>query len=226
MKMKTLSMLAGVGAPLIATATASAGFLGIKVVSKPNNFGLFVCNVYAEFDRPGEDFMQAVAGTGNAPLLVQVLGGGTFYNHSFGGNTAPGSMLVNAFPALAFDSFVTIGAKVTSNAFPDATVQAPGLPMIEGTQFATTTAAWAVIPDAPQADPFNSDYGGPGDGNSLIAQFSTADGSAIVGTFLVQYFINGVSEQSIVSFAHIPTPGALALLGTAGLIGVRRRRRS
>ena len=224
MKRKTLSVLAGVGAPLILTAGASAAFLGINVVSKTNELGLLVCNVYAVFDRPG-DLMIAVAGTMNAPLLVQVIGG-TFYNHSFGSNFAPGTMLVFAFPALAFDSFVTIGAKVTSNAFPDATVQAPGLPIVTGTQFATTESAWAVIPDAPQADPFNSDYGGPGDGNSLIAQFSTADGSAIVGTFLVQYFINGVSEQSIVSFAHIPTPGALVLLGTAGLIGVRRRRRS
>ncbi len=26
---------------------------GIKVVSKPNQFRLLVCNVYAEYDRPG-----------------------------------------------------------------------------------------------------------------------------------------------------------------------------
>ena len=32
-KTKTLYVLVGVGAPLIATATASAGFLGIKVVN-------------------------------------------------------------------------------------------------------------------------------------------------------------------------------------------------
>ena len=78
MKMKTLSMLAGVGAPLIATASASAGFVGINTVIKENPFGLLVVNVYAEFDRPGEDFMQAVAGTANAPMLIQVIGG-TFF---------------------------------------------------------------------------------------------------------------------------------------------------
>ena len=225
MKRKTLSVLAGVGAPLILTAGASAAFLGINVVSKTNELGLLVCNVYAVFDRPG-DLMIAVAGTPEFPMLVQVLGGGTFYNHSFAGNTAPSTMLIAAFPSIAFDSFVTIGAKVTSSAFPDDTVQAPGLPLIEGTQFATTESAWAVIPDAPQADPFNSDYGGPGDGNILIAQFSTQLGNVIIGTFYLQYFENGVSGNSVVSFAHIPTPGALALLGTAGLIGVRRRRRS
>ena len=225
MKMKTLSMLVGVGAPLIATGAASADFLGINVVSKTNEFGLLVCNVYAQFSNPG-DLMIAVAGTPEFPMVVQVLGGGTFYNHLFGGNTAPSTALINAFPSIAFDSFVTIGAKVTSSAFPDATVEAPGLPQIEGTLFATTESAWAVIPDAPQADPFNSDYGGPGDGNILIAQFSTQLGNVIIGTFYLQYFENGVSGNSVVSFAHIPTPGALALLGTAGLIGVRRRRRS
>ena len=224
MKMKTLSVLAGVGAPLIATATASAGFLGIKDASKENSFGLLVCNVYAEFDRPGEDFMIAGAGTANAPLLVQVIGG-TFYNHSFGSNTAPSTAAIAAYPSLAFDSFVTIGAKVTSGDFPDATVETPGMPQIEGTQFTTTAGGWAVTPLDPQGDPFNSDYGGPGNGQILIAQFSTADGIAIVGTFLIQYVNNGIGAESIVSFVHIPTPGALALMGVAGLIGTRRRRR-
>jgi len=224
MKMKTLSMLAGVGAPLIATATASAGFLGIKVVSKANNFGLLVCNVYAEFDRPGQDFMQAVAGTMNAPLLVQVFNG-SFYNHAFGGNTAPSTMLIAAFPSLAFDSFVTINAKVTSAAFPDATVQAPGLPIIQGTQFATTESAWAVIPDAPQADPFNSDYGGPGNGQALLGQFATADGSAIQGTMLLQFVSNGVADVAVVSFFHVPGPGGLPAVALFCALGTRRRRR-
>ena len=43
----------------------------------------------------------------------------------------------------------------------------------------------------------------------------------------MQFVSNGITEQAIVSFDHqIPTPGALALLGTAGLLGLRRRRRS
>ncbi len=219
-------MLAGVGAPLIATATASAGFLGIKVVSKPNAFGLLVCNVYAEFDRPGQDFMQAVAGTANAPLVIQVLGGGTFYNHSFGGNTAPSTMLVNAFPSLGYDSFVTIGAKVTSAAFPDATVETPGLPQIAGSVFTTTNSGWAVTPIDRQGDPFNPDYGGPGNGHILIVQFATADGTGISGTFLMRFVGNGVTAAAIQSFVHIvPAPGAAGLLGMAALIGGGRRRR-
>ncbi len=222
MKATTLRVLVGVTAPLILTGSVQAGFLGIKIVSKPNEFGLLVCNVYAVFDRPGQDLFIHVGGTSNAPMLVQVIGG-TFYNHSFAGNSAPTTMLVNAFPSIAYDSFVTINAKVTSNAFPDQTVQAPDLPTIQGTQFATTIAGWAIIPDAPQADPFNSDYGGTGNGQSLFAQFATADGSAIRGTMLIGYISNGVSIDAIVSFYHVPGPGALWLLGAAGLLGSRRR---
>ncbi len=222
MKANTLRMLVGVTAPLILTGSVQAGFLGIKVVSKPNEFGLLVCNVYAEFDRPGQDFFTKVAGTALAPLLVQVIGG-TFYNHLFDGNTAPSTALVAAFPSLAYDSFVTINAKVTSPAFPDATVQTPGLPQIAGSVFATTVSGWAVTPIDPQNNPYNSDYGGPGNGQSLFAQFATADGSAIQGTMLVGGVSNGVSFQAIVSFYHVPGPGALWLLGAAGLLGSRRR---
>ncbi len=166
--------------------------------------------------------MRTVAGTMFSPLVIQVIGG-TFYNHSFGGNTAPSTMLVNAFPSLGYDSFVTINAKVTSAAFPDATVETPGLPQIAGTSFATDSAGWTITPIDPQGDPFNSDYGGPGNGQALLGQFATADGSAIQGTMLVGGISNGVSFRAIVSFFHVPGPGALWLLGAACLLGSRRR---
>ena len=83
MKARTLSFLAGVATPLILTTPAPAGFVGIKVVGKDNPFGLIVCNVYAEFDRPGEDLFTKVSGTANAPILIQVEGGGTFFNQAY-----------------------------------------------------------------------------------------------------------------------------------------------
>ncbi len=242
MKSKTLSVLAGVGAPLILTAHASAGFLGIKVVGKPNEFGLIVCNIYAMFDRPptpdpdnpGEfifhDLMQAVSGTVNAPLLIQVEGGGTFYNHFLGGDQAPLTTLVGAFPIAAFDTFATIGVKLRiapggpgPGQTEDLLTLTPGFAPIEGTQYSNTTGGWALIPDAGQADPFNPGFVG-GDGRVLIGQFSTADGTAIRGTMLLRIQSNDIITFAVVSFYHVPGPGALWLLGAAGLLGSRRRR--
>ncbi len=224
MKATTLCLLAGTAVPLILTGSVQAGFLGISTVSKPNEFGLLVVNVYAEFDRPGEDLMQTVGGTANNPILIEVIGG-TFYNHSLGGDTAPNANLVGVFPIIAYDTFVTIGLKVNSLDFPDALLITPGFPAgITGTQLSTNESGWSVTPDDPQGDPFNPDFFA-GDGRILIAQFSTADGTAIRGTMLVKFVSNGVVIQAVVSFYHVPGPGALWLLGAAGLLGRRRTRR-
>ena len=71
--------------------------------------------------------------------------------------------------------------------------------------------------------PFNAKHSFPGNGQILIAQFSTLEGTSISGTLLIRYVGNGNSGRTIVSFS-IPTPGALAMMGVAGLIGRRRRR--
>ncbi len=226
MKKKTLLLLAGVGAPLILTGTSHGEFLGIKVVGKDNPYGLLVCNVYAIFDRPGEDFMQSVAGTANTPLQIDVLGG-VFYNSPFGGNTAPAAVLVEAFPSLAYDSFVTIGVKLVGEPGgqpENNTILTPGYPPIEGNQKYTDSGGWAVTPLDQQGDPFNPAYSYPGNGQILIAQYSTADGYAIAGQFLIGAISNGKLVSVPVSFYHVPGPGVLALLGVAGLIGTRRRR--
>ncbi len=95
---------------------------------------------------------------------------------------------------------------------------------ITGTSLATTLSGWAITAGEPAADPFNPDFFA-GDGRVLIGQFSTADGSAIQGTMLLQYISKGVVGQSVVSFfVPVPGPGALWLLGAVGLLGSRRRR--
>jgi hypothetical protein len=228
MKMKTLSVLAGISAPLIATAGAEAGFVGIVVNEKPNAFGLFVCNVYAEFDAAG-DAMQAVAGTPGAPLSVTVVGGSFWNQPTFGGDLAPNSALFGLFPSLAYDTFVTIGVKATGPLGQPAngTTLVNYPQPIAGTSTATSNGSWAILGPLPQGDPFDPINSYPGNGLLLIGQFSTANGTGIQGSFLMQYVSDGVVTASVESFAHfIPTPGALGLLGAAGLIGCRRRRRA
>ena len=228
MKVRTLSMLAGVSAPLILTGSSDAGFVGIKTTSKPNDFGLLVVNVYSIFDRPGEDRMSYVAGTPNALLRIEVHNG-TFYNHEFGDDMAPSTFLVGLYPSLEFDTFVTIGVKqVGPGGQPkDNLIITPGFPTgITGSVLETTGAYWFTESLFAQSYPFNAPFSFPGNGQIIIGQFSTTNGTAISGTFLIQYTSNGVQfQQSVGSFFHVPGPGALALLGLAGLMGTRRRRR-
>ncbi len=240
MKMKTLSVLAGVAAPLIATTVANSAFVGFKVVQKLDpNTGLaptfngnpiFVCNVYAEFDNAGNDYMTAVAGTPNNPLEITVLGGGTFHNVFGGRDFAPTTMAVNMNPDLRYDSFYTIGLKSVGPAG-DNLIRLY-LDTLFGTMTASTTdGSWAV-PGFPngttrQNDPFDANNSFPGNGQILIGQFSTSTGTGIRMAGLVQVSSDGNRLfQTPISFTHlIPTPGALGLLGAAGLIGRRRRRR-
>ena len=49
-----------------------AGFTGISTHSEPNEFGLLVVNVYAEFDGV-DDYFQAVAGTSGSGSMPSVL---------------------------------------------------------------------------------------------------------------------------------------------------------
>jgi hypothetical protein len=124
MKMKTLAVLAGITAPLIATAGVQAGFVGVTVVSKAGaetsgGAAIFVCNVYANFDNEGNDIIGAVAGTPDQALTISVQNG-TFYNTpGAGSDQAPTTFLVGIFPSLAYDSFFSIGVKVVGTA-PDA----------------------------------------------------------------------------------------------------------
>ncbi len=202
MKIQTLAVLAGMSAPLILSGSASAGFIGIETTSKPNEFGIFTVNIYAVFDRPGEDHMLATFGTREIPLTIQVTGG-TFYNHPFGGDTAPQPVLIEAFPSLAYDTFVTIGKK---DADGDALLVVAGFPIGITGSVLETLSGWLVTVDDPQGNPFDPANSFPGDGSVLIGQFSTADGNAISGTIPMEYISNGFTEQSVVTFHHTLDP--------------------
>ncbi|MHC4827610.1 MAG: hypothetical protein ACYTEY_13720, partial [Planctomycetota bacterium] len=178
MKLRTLSVLAGVGVPLILTRSLEAGFTGVTVTGKPNPFGLFVCNVYAEFDNPGGDWMAAVAGIPAAPMSITVVGG-SFWNHpTFGGDTAPDSAWFGLYPSLAYDTFVTIGVKATGPlGQPVDNLELINMPLpIAGTSIQSSSAAWALFPFEPQGNPFDPINSYAGDGRILIGQFSTANG--------------------------------------------------
>ncbi len=229
MKAHRLAMLAG--APLLMAGSADAGFTGIKAVVKvvppgvPGVEGALVCNVLATFDRPGQDRFLAAAGTPNYPMDIHVLGG-TFYQHPFGSDTAPLGGLLAVFPSLAFDSFVSIGAKAIGPPpyqSPAPLKLTPGWPGFGPGPLTGTNLGWANTPADPNTDPFNPDFY-LGNGQVLIGQFTTLDGTGIVGMFRILVVSNDVATQLNVSFFHVPGPGAPLLLVTCLLSGSRRRR--
>ncbi len=222
--------LAGIGAPLILTGSAPAGFVGVTTVHKvvlPHYApDLYVCNVYAVFDRP-DDEMVAVAGTPDHPLNIFVKDG-TFYQNAQGAPlTAPFIQFVG-HPLLPCDTFVTIGTK-TNDLFStlDDVTTTPGLAFVSD-HISTSNGSWFILPSGPG----QGGLGAPdANGHVLIGQFTVVlDGivEGIAGTMLLQFTSNGVSgQQAYVEFNHpIPAPGALALLGLGASAGACRARRA
>jgi hypothetical protein len=230
-KVKTLVVAAGVSSPLILSGSVDAGYVGLTTADQPNPFGILVTNVYAEFDNPGDDWMQAVAGTPMAPLSLTVVGG-TFWNHANGGDTAPTTESIGAFPSIAFDSFYTIGMKSVAPGVEDLT-ELVNMPPLTGSQISTTNSSWALIPpNSAQGNPFDPVHSFPGNGRILIGQFSTTNGSKIVGSFLMQFVSDGVVTAVVGSFPdsacagdcafpfddHVDVTDLLALLAQWGTI--------
>lgn len=230
MKIQGLCVLVGTCAPLITTGLATARFTGLTVESKPNDFGLFVCNVYARFDNPGHDRMQSVLGTPHSPMNISVIGG-TFYQHFAGTDRPPNPALFAVFPSLRYDTFVTIGVKSFNpndpgnpEGAPDDNMQfSPQWPGFGPSSLQGNNLGWIITPLDRQGDPFNPAYNG--DGRVLIGQFATANGSGFVGTMLLSYLNNDVFMQTTETFLHVPGPGAAPALGALSLLlGTRRRR--
>ena len=145
-----------------------------------------------------------------------------------GTDRAPFGNLVAVFPSLAFDSFVTIGVKQLGGKGGQPEDQLwllPGWPGFGASTLLLVNAGYSITPNNPQGNPFDPVNSFPGDGRVLIGQFSTADGGAIRGTMGLSYRSNSVAIDTFETFFHVPGPGALAMMGMAGLIGTRRRRR-
>ena len=197
--MKRGVLLHGLGFPLIALCTTPvfAGFTGITTESKtfcekPPDVTL-VCNVYAQFDGQPDDFVSAVGGIPTSPLLIEVVGGGTFYQHPFGTDLPPLSVRVLIFPPLECDTFVTIGNKVNERGT-DATGLTPDWPGFGPDSLSCDDCAWSITPDDPQGEPDARN-------RVLLGQFTVRNGTGVSGTVLVAGFSNGEAFQADVRFS-------------------------
>ena len=250
MKTKSLLVLAGIGAPLILSSAASAD-VSIITVKKSiegfENFVSMVVNVYVLFDGTN-------SATNNVHGVGVLLGGpeanvsirdGIFFQVGppFGGILAPDPLLFPFAPELVVDTFLTIGRKTGPQGTgpnDDGTGLTPffpgedGVPTSEGvwtsTRLSVPDGAWFAGPWLSQAHVNNGVPGSPNGINTiLIGQFSIAAGAGpnagVFGSMLVKGTNTGVAFARLLSFdSQLPAPGALAVLGSAGLLGCRRRR--
>ncbi len=230
MKFKTSAVAAAVSAPLILTGSASADFVGITVVSKDitgfEDFVAKVVNLYAMFsdddgDGIGDGSILVCAGTYGQPLNINVRDG-VFYQNKFGGMTAPSQLLVDIFPELAVDTFVTIGLKVVPVGHNDQTNLTAGFPMFGSDSLLVEDGGWFVLPNDLQGQPDNFDN--PPNA-VLIGQFSVAAGAGpnagVFGTLLIQGFHgDGRLFLEYLSFDSQPPPCPWDLDGDTD-VGVR-----
>ena len=216
--MKAFTALAGT---LVFAAAANAGYTGLTLDTfvgdgwVDNGYvGLTTYRLYANFDAD-DDVLLAVNGS-PVGAMEWVSGDGAFWNSPvLDSLTAPADLTGAGIWMNQWDTYVTID---TDQGDVDATALSPGFDAEVGSltgDFITENAAYYVTPaDYPQ---------GLADGGMvLIAQLTVAEGVEVGGK--LNLLLGDGSEFFGELFGTmVPAPGALALLGLAGLAGRRRR---
>ena len=204
----------GVGILLLA-ATASADYQGMSADLHAQSAYGDTYRIYVELD--AGDRLDAVYGSGSNGL---VLGGPGLYQNGFGGNmsTDINPLLYPAFASLFYDSWVTIGL-VDQN--PDNGGNALSQQGVDfsnfGDEVTTNNGSWYVTPDDAQGDEIG--------GRVLIAQLTISGGGTDADLYGNLNFQGKLADGSNwgATDQWLPAPGALALLGLAGIAGRRRR---
>ena len=250
MRKNVLPITAGVLGSLALAVSASADFTGFQVENKGQydtydasggpDVGLVnVWNLYVLFDDPN-DSLNAIFVLRDHPVFNNMIHssdlfapfdglGGGFWNWAFGANTPLSIGPVYGFdPAAAdADTYLSIGLK--SGTFPDggdAAFFPPGgegilvdSGILNGNGVIDVDFAYAATPDDKQTFPV--------DGQVLVLNFAVLRGEHASGEWNIQWGnVGGEGGQRLSeTWTTVPAPGALALLGLAGLAGARRRRR-
>lgn len=214
---KQFLAVAGIGSVAVA-CTASASLTGAVAENLGDiGGGANTYRIYLTFDNPADTLLAVNGDSDVSSLLFQSLDGNSLVNSSlFGGTTQED--VHNPEPISdAWDSWVTIGPVDSDDtAFsPGFGGGPPGVAVIQGT-------SWGQVDNGGYFDQNPGTPVTPDGGQILIAQFTIAGAFSYEGTG--SYQAGGAGDPiSEAFFVMVPAPGALALLGLAGLAGRRRR---
>ena len=220
MNNKTLSLTIAAGS-LIA-GSAMADYTGLSYTAVNNGDGTWTAQIFADFSA-ATDELDAVFGDAENSLLIGTNStGGGFYQNALGGNTSANinPALLDLFPSLALDSWVTIGLEdMTGNNMLNIGIDFSSFEA--GGSIATDNGSWFATPDDPQV------LAGA-DLRVMVGQFTMFGlDSHVSGVLNLQGkagdFVTFQARDQIFDFA-LPAPGALALLGLAGIASRRRRK--
>ena len=200
-------------AVLGATAMASADFAGASFTEEVINPGEVTYKIFLNYTNP-LDKQLAVSGNANFSALQLSASSSLIQKHLVPAVPAdvPGTL------ALPGDSWVTIGADGGAE-----TQFSPGFLEGQGDAFGALISGDGFL-QADNGGYFDSNPSTSVEGTSiLIAQFTFAEGTTWTYTGTSDYNAGGTDlANAAFSVSNIPAPGALALLGLAGL-GRRRR---
>ena len=223
--LKTIGFVGAFGT-LIATVSASASpFLGFTIESLGDMGYGETYRMYVNIDAGTR--IDAVFGNALGTMSIDTADGMSFYQHAAGGPTSTGanSAFFPLAPSLEWDTYVGIGA-LHANGYPftENKLLDIGLDFSDfeaGGSILSDNGSWFVTPADAQGDELG--------GMVFLGQFTvvggTGDGYAdLIGQISIQgKDADGNTYQEIGATWAVPAPGALALLGMAGLAGRRRR---
>ena len=222
---------------LVLCGPSSASLVFVDIIVGPNQHpdGLHkTLQIVARFSDAG-DQISSVNGL-DSPGLNAIhffTDGGELYNQGlFSGQP------LNDFPSVgiggeAWDSYVTIGStsfpsntNFTPNFLGDWGDAPPPVQVILGNAFYEDDGAWFFFGAPPNVSDLEDAEANNETFDIVLVQFTFDIGTYFHLEGNVQWF-NPVSGSNNTPFVadQVPSPGALALFGIAGFVGVRRRRR-
>jgi len=218
MNNKTLSLTIAAGT-LIA-GSAMADYTGLSFEGVDNGDGTWTARIFANFSAASDE-LDAVFGDAQDSLSISSSGG--FYQNALGGATSANinPALIPLFPSLALDSWVTIGLEdMTDNNMLNIGIDWTDFEA--GGDIMTDNGSWFATPDDPQV------LAGA-DLRVMVGQFTMFGTDSNVSGVLnlqgkVGDFETFQARGQAFDFSMIPAPGALALLGIAGVASRRRRK--